>query len=125
MLTFVLPIPPTLNHCYLTTRSGRRILTDEGRAYVEGAALVARNAAQREGWCYESGARLVLELRLFFPRNNRDLDNAFKLLLDSLAAGLDFDDRQIKALHAYSAVDKATPRCEVGIGVLVEEEVLL
>lgn len=125
MLTFTLPIPPTMNNCYPTARSGgRRILSAEGRAYIKDAALIARNAAQLHGWRYEPGARLVLELRLFFRQNNRDGDNAVKLPQDSIAAGLGFNDKQIKEWHIYSAVDKHRPRCEVGIGVLVEERIL-
>lgn len=113
MLALTLPLAPSVNHCYLTTKMGRRILTDEGRSYMEVAALTARNAAQLTGWQYQPKAPLALILRFFFERDNRDLDNAIKLTLDALAFGLGFNDRAVKELHAYAAVDKHQPRCEV------------
>ena len=112
-ISFTLPVAPTLNHAYLTTRQGRRILTEAGRAYVEGATLQAANAAQLQGWRYTPKAALAVTLRVFFPRNNRDLDNAQKLLLDAVAAGLRFNDKAIVELHSYKAIDRHNPRCEV------------
>jgi Holliday junction resolvase RusA-like endonuclease len=116
-LTLTLPLAPTLNHAYLTTRQGRRILTDTGRAYVATAALLAANAAQHQGWCYAAKAPLAVTLRLYFARNNADLDNRIKLTLDGIADGLGFNDIQIVELHGYKAIDKHNPRCEVELVV--------
>lgn len=115
MLTLTLPLAPSVNHCYLTTRAGRRILTVAGSAFMEQATLITRNAAQHAGWQYQPKAPIALTLRFWFERNNRDLDNSIKLVQDALAHGLGFNDRAVKELHAYAAVDKRHPRCEVTI----------
>lgn len=118
MLTLALPVGPSVNHCYVTTRNGRRVLSAEARRYVDTAALLVRAEASRAGFVIGGKTRLTLTARIWFERDNRDADNALKLPIDALAEALGINDRWIKEWHIYSAVDKRNPRIEVELGVL-------
>ena len=113
MIAITLPVGPSVNHCYVTTRQGRRVLSAEARRYVETAVLLVRAEAARSGLAISGKARLCLTARIWFERDNRDADNALKLPVDALAEALGINDRWIKEWHIYSAVDKRNPRIEV------------
>ncbi len=91
-------LPPTVNHLYRSTSSGRRYKTASGREYQE---QVSNDIAK---WC---GDREVytgaVELRILFETENHrrwDIDNRVKALQDCLTmAGVLKDDRQVDILH--------------------------
>lgn len=126
ILHITLPLLPTLNHAYKNaygkTSGGkaftRRVLTDDAQTAMATAGIIARNAARLAGWAAPDGARFALTLRFYFARDTRDGDNAIKLTQDALAQALGFNDKAIKEWHVYSAVDKASPRCEVELCVI-------
>ena len=114
-----LPLPPSLNNCYTTGRGhGRRVLTTEARSYKQTAALLIRAAAAQAGFVVPPRARLRLRFGFYFARNNRDGDNAVKLVQDAAAEVLGFDDRWVVASNWTKAIDKANPRCDLRIVVL-------
>lgn len=92
----VLPWPPSNNHYYTVAR-GRKILSPEGRAYGEAAALAC--AGQKRPVQPLSG-RLGVEVLVSPPdRRRRDLDNMLKPVLDVLTrAGVIEDDGLIDNL---------------------------
>lgn len=117
-LTITLPIPPSVNHSHLTTRNGKRIMKEETREYKEKAALVARLEANQQGFIPQT-SRLALTMTIFAHRNGIDVDNRCKILLDSLADGIGFNDKQIDEIHIYRAAkDKNNPRCEITLRTL-------
>lgn len=98
MLELDLPFPPSINHYYGGTRSGRRFISSAGMRYRKAVAAAFSD---------QSGTRQAGMLALFgvgWPkdRRRRDLDNHFgKALLDALQlAGAFDDDSQIVALSA-------------------------
>ena len=117
-VAFTVPIPTTTNHLYATV-NGRRVLSEKGRQYKEQAGWIALLAARRSGLRITPETRFRLTLRFHFPNNRRDLSNAVKVLEDSIAEALAFNDVRIDELHLYRAdVDKQNPRCDVRLEAL-------
>lgn len=114
-----LPVPPSLNNAYTTGRGhGRRVLSEEGRAYKAQAGRLIAHAAAAEGFQVPPRAPLRLGLRFWFARNNRDGSNAVKLLEDAAAEVLGVDDRYVVAMTWEKAIDAAAPRCDLTIELL-------
>lgn len=87
--------PPTVNHMYLTTRDGARILTPRARAWYDLAIPTIQDGAR--GWACPAGP-LRLELVLYALPRTRDIDNATKAAIDAIARAVGFDDRRIDML---------------------------
>jgi crossover junction endodeoxyribonuclease RusA len=127
VLTLTIPVPPSLNNAYATFK-GRRLLSREGRAFKEGVStavvLVQRRRIVSDlgTWKYAKGDRLSLTMFVHFRDNRRrDLDNLPKLVSDSLASALGFDDSAVDVLHVERKEnDKSNPRCVVTLEVLKE-----
>lgn len=118
-LTVTLPLPPSLNNLYPTVR-GRRVLSEEGRQYHHDAEWIIVDAARKAAWRTRPGQRYRLELVLYWSDlRRRDLSNTIKIVEDSTAAALGFDDTRIDELVVRRGpVDKERPRCELRIVVL-------
>ena len=57
-----------------------------------------------------------INLDVYFSSNRKDLDGAFKLILDTLQASKTIqNDRQCVEIHARKLIDKANPRVEFEI----------
>lgn len=99
-----LPLPPSTNHLYPSLPNGKRVKSREARAYEQEVALAIREqwgvirwqghgqwepyvGAVCTGWIY------VVDYR------RRDIDNGYKIVLDSCkAVGVYDDDSQVDAL---------------------------
>lgn len=86
-----LPFPPSVNHYYRHV-GYRTLISREGRAYRKHVAALV---AQRRLPCL--CGRLQIQVDVYPPDNReRDLDNLWKSLLDSLQhAGVYYKDSQI------------------------------
>lgn len=95
MIQLTLPYPPSVNRMYRNV-GGKTLLSKDGRDYREsvGIACLIAGRPRIEG-------RIAVSVELCPPdRRRRDLDNAFKGLLDSLQhAGVYEDDSQIDDLR--------------------------
>lgn len=94
MISFALPLPPSVNSYWRTWR-GRMLISEKGRAY---RATVQAECLGYEGFAADK--RLAVSV-IFNPpdRRRRDIDNICKALLDSLThAGVYADDSQIDRL---------------------------
>ncbi len=101
-MTVVLPYPPSTNRMWRTFR-GMTVLSKEGKAFKQQAALLYRRAGLK---LHHGDVVVWLTLH---PRMNKDgsasktvldLDNSLKAALDALQGVAYVNDRQIKALAA-------------------------
>lgn len=106
-MTITLPMPVSANRYWRTFR-GRMVVSAEAKAYKEQAGWLARAA----------GAELLtgdvsLTVRVYRPAKRGDLDNAIKILIDSMQGILYENDSQIVRIVAERYDDKHNPRVEV------------
>lgn len=117
MIRLDLPLPPSLNQL---TRAG--VNAKSGRVYKPGAKL----RDEYKGWVRLAaigagvagiglGGHLSLTVRWHLGKGQRlDWDNGLKILGDSLADAIGFNDRQICEGHVYRMAEQADrPHCEV------------
>lgn len=117
----VLPLPPSANRYWrsVLTRTGYRVLKSrEARAYRDSAEFAA--IAQMRGR-RTIGRYVAVSGTFYFERDNRDLDNAVKVLLDSLQGVCYADDKAVRRLGPFEwALDRDNPRVEVTVEPIEE-----
>ena len=91
-------LPPTVNHLYRSTSSGRRYKTVAGKEYQQlVSSAIMEQWDGRETYTGAVGLRVVFETA---TRRRWDIDNRIKALQDCLSmAGVIADDRQIDELY--------------------------
>ena len=112
-----LPLPPTTNHTYLTTKY-------KHGTYKSKEAKDWENLAGYELIPYRPKKPLLgalyCQIDLFLKRD-RDVDGSNKLVLDLLQAMRFYEnDSQITHLNIRKFVDKTNPRMEIDIKSLQE-----
>lgn len=103
LIVTVTGLPPTVNHMYVTTRGGGRVLSAAARAWYDRAVPAIREAAA--GWAVPDGS-LRLTIVLYHLPRSRDLDNALKAAQDAAAKALGFDDKRVDYLAVARGVGK-------------------
>ncbi|NBI12515.1 RusA family crossover junction endodeoxyribonuclease [[Haemophilus] felis] len=77
-ITLELPYPPTINHYWKHTKQGRHYITDKGRAYQSKVKEVCSGSVPFT-------KPVSVKVQVWLPdKRRRDLDNLWKVLLDSL-----------------------------------------
>ena len=110
-LTMVVDLPPSVNHLYFTDQRGRRLLTQEGRAYrqhVEQTLMTQRARLRCPDPPYE-----IWMWFLFPDKRRRDTSNLIKHLEDCISRYLMYDDSCHHISHQYAALDRGNPRAVV------------
>jgi crossover junction endodeoxyribonuclease RusA len=95
VITFYLPMPPTINHYY--GQSGKRkFISDAGKKFRAKVQEIVAHA----GHAIIEG-RVMLAVSIYpSSKRKQDLDNRLKPLQDALThAGVWIDDEQIDVLH--------------------------
>lgn len=110
MIRLTLPVPPSINSYYKRTRTGGVRISAKGNAFKQEVAILCINAR-----CEPLEGAVKLTVRVYFERNNRDIDNPLKALQDALEGYCYKNDKQIVELHVYKFVDKNHPRCEIEV----------
>jgi len=93
-------LPATINNAYPTGKSGRRYLSEEGRAWKDELAwsFKSRKPSKKD---------FIVEIFLEFGDNRkRDIDNGLKLILDALSGIIWEDDKQVREVHLYREYKK-------------------
>lgn len=114
MTKLTLPYPPSVNNLYATFRN-RRIVSREGRAFKDRAAVVARAAGLEL-----LDGEISVSVDVFRPRKAGDLDGRLKAILDCLTGVAWHDDKQVTHIVARRFDDKLNPRAEVTIRRVVD-----
>jgi len=105
-ITLSLPVPPSANRYWATTREGKVYETAEAAAYKSEVGLHARLVEKLTG-------DLCINFTVFRPRKAGDLDNYQKILFDALQGVAYQNDNQIVEIHGFRRDDKYNPRVEV------------
>lgn len=92
----------------------------KARDYNERVEPLVTVAARRQGWTWTKGQPLRVCAIVYLANKRRDMPNLEKHLIDTIANGLDLDDRYVAALHMFTLYDADDPRVEVSIEVLDE-----
>lgn len=96
MISYTLPLPPTINHAYGQRRNGGKYIKPAGIVFRTAVAEIVATAGH---------PTLTGRLSLFVAvhpatRARQDLDNRSKALQDAMThAGVWLDDNQIDDLH--------------------------
>lgn len=106
-ISLTLPYPPSANRYWRNMR-GRMVKSEEARAYQQQAGWIAKSSG------FDCTDRdVAITLRIYRPRKRGDLDNAIKVILDSLNGIIYSDDDQVTVIHAERYDDKANPRVDL------------
>jgi Holliday junction resolvase RusA-like endonuclease len=113
-LRCVVPWPPTANHCFVTTRTGRRVLTRSALQYRAQAQKLVQHERVQAAFVVPADAFVVVEAWYYKPdRRRRDTDNVRKVLADAVAQALDCDDSQFLWRDMAMRFDRERPRVEL------------
>ena len=131
-LSFVVPIPPSVNAIWRsraiptnrTDRFGRPIyicsvyMTPEGKEWKADAVKAFASSGVR----FPEKAKVVVEARVFWPdARSRDFNNLGKVCLDSIqASGVVANDKCILWREVDYEIDRANPRLQLYIYALDE-----
>lgn len=110
-MRLILPVPPSVNHCYGRTKFGV-YKTAEAKAWQQEAGYRAK------AWWKSQpiDTKLVLNIWVWWPnKRRRDLDNICKLALDALTGIVWTDDHLVLPRFQDYAVDKENPRIELEV----------
>ena len=95
------PIPPSVNHAYITTRQGKRIMTYEARTYKAYLAAYLGSCISTSAYAdklpYPEHCSIALTVGAHIGRN-RDLDNLLKMSIDAFAGVVFHNDAWIDSL---------------------------
>lgn len=114
ILTFSIPVPPSVNHMYQNAGRGRR-LTKAATEYIKVAQDICKKAIKAQGWKKDKEhVWYVMDLYYYFPdKRRRDSHNTLKLLTDCLEGLLYKDDYYLLPRIQYVTLDKENPRLEI------------
>jgi Holliday junction resolvase RusA-like endonuclease len=125
-LRLCIDVPGSVNHLYRiayvqrldkTTGYVKKVptlvLTDEGVAYKQQVGWQTKAAATEQGFVAQPKAYYGYLALIYFPTAGSDLDNAFKLIQDSIFPALGLNDNRVIDIHAGKRVDNQNPRCEI------------
>ena len=103
------PVP--INQKYFV-RNGRNILSTKYRESKR--SLQQEIATQFNGQPISQNVAVNI-IQYFGDKRKRDVDNAIKIILDSMSNIVYLDDSQVTELHVFKEYDKDNPRTEISI----------
>src|SRR3972149_3737299 len=113
MIRLTLPLPPSVNHSHITTKSGKRIRSKDTIRFMW---IVFDIINQKRDYHGVLKGKLIMDLWFYFPdKRRRDTHNCLKILLDSLEGIIYEDDKMVLPRIQDFQVDKKNPRVEIEI----------
>jgi len=116
-LCFILPIAPSVNHMYITTRRGGRRLTDSAKEYNLQSIASIQAAIDDQNWLKEKQhVWFYIDVCIYMPdRRRRDTHNMYKILLDVIQHATNQDDYYYQVRQQKTEFDSSNPRIEVSM----------
>lgn len=112
-----LPIPPSVNHCYVRRRVHGRVmnvLSGKAAKWMERARDTCIVAMKEQGWECRDGEKVIVNMWVYWPdRRRRDAHNLLKLICDALEGSVCVDDRWMLTRIMDFDVDRENPRVEI------------
>ena len=116
-LFLTLPIPVSVNHCYITTRFGnKKILTTKAKKWFKQARQILVKEIQAQRWEYTQQVKIIAECCVYWQDlRTRDSSNLEKTLSDSLQDYVLDDDCYLLIRWIDWKIDRQNPRLEMRI----------
>lgn len=127
-LQLVLPVPVSLNELYINeygwnpkkkmrTPTGRRILSKDGEKCKEEIIILTKQQLETQVWDYEYTLNnyIYMDTVIYFSRKNRDDNNIYKILCDSLEKIVYDNDSRVLIRTQKILYDPINPHIEVNI----------
>lgn len=123
-LHLTVPIAPSVNAMYFTTKFGKRVRTKKAKEWFEEAEAITRKAIEEQGWKKTEGQKVVVNvLTMWGDKRRRDTNNLSKSLADMLEhAGVYDNDFYALIRYIDFGVDKDNPRMEMVIKPFTKKE---
>lgn len=123
-LRLTVPIAPSVNAMYFTTKFGKRVRTKKAKEWFEEAEAITRKAIEEQGWKKTEGQKVVVNvLTMWGDKRRRDTNNLSKSLADMLEhAGVYDDDFYALIRYIDFGIDKDNPRMEMIIKPFTKKE---
>lgn len=113
-LYLTLPIPVSVNHCYFTTRFGKKILTKKAKDWFKAATEIIVREIQRQQWGYTQKTKIIAECCVYWQDlRTRDTNNLEKTLCDALQDYVLDDDCYLLVRWIDWKIDRQSPRLEM------------
>jgi Holliday junction resolvase RusA-like endonuclease len=109
-------LPPSANQ-RMTVRNGVMVLTQRAREYKTYVGWMCRAAHFEPIW-----GNVEVKLTLYLASDNRDSDNAAKLVLDGMKQHAYYDDIQVTRLVIEKVIQPDDPRLEIVVTYLSPRE---
>lgn len=114
-ISFNIPITPSVNHMYIPTKSGKKILNATAKKYIRDVQNIVRNEMKASKWQTDNdNVWYHMDLYFYFQdKRIRDSHNCIKLLTDTLEGLLFKNDYFVMPRIQHVELDKKNPRIEV------------
>lgn len=97
-----LNMPPSVNEYFSVTKTGQRVISKKGKKYKAYVMKQVTLLVKPEQLFTSKNDRLEMFVHQYPEINNRDIDNIYKCLLDSLTdAHVWYDDKCVKHLNTW------------------------
>lgn len=115
VLEIALPFPPSVNHYWLHTRQGKHYISDEGKRYQSKVFMACMAEIP-----FTQAVEISVEVTM--PDNRaRDLDNLWKVLLDSLTKAKIIEDDCWQKLPSITMKAVGVSKNNAGVVVTIKE----
>lgn len=122
-LQLILPIGKSVNHCYITTRNGIKILNKETKQWFKTVEQIIKQEVFIQGWTKTELTKIVAEAKVYWKDyRTRDTNNLDKNLCDALEGIVLDNDCYLLIRWIDWEVDKNNPRIELKIRVFNPEK---
>ena len=116
-LRLVLPLPPSVNAMYFSTKYGKRVRTKKAIAWFDEAESIIKKSMDEQGWSMVSGEKVIVDINVHWPDARiRDTNNLSKPTPDALEhAGVFDNDRWALLRFIDFDIDRENPRVDIVI----------